>query len=663
VVLQRAAADLRAGRAPDVAAPDLERFERARASADAGGTAEAIVPIGEFLAGTAEQAVVRAAPNPPMTARARFRAEMVGHAEHLRRLVGEARAAVDLVGRARVGHELERTLRTLERTAASFGEGGAASYFGRMAGRARTLDPQLLGEIDAAGATLAGARPGPAGGAAGPSARAPQSAPPRSASAQRPGSTDAAAAAPSAPAPVAARTPPRGATPVAPVPTNAPAPPPAAAPEREPAPTPPPAPAVLPAAHGTPAPRPALGAPGTGSRRRTPSGRELQSMLQEGLAGLGQLESGPFAERARDARRAARRRSRPRGSRTRGARRWSARARSATSCAAAVPTATRCSRSCSTSSTASGRWASSGGAAHRFARGPRRRRAGAGRGQGQPLPPRARARGVGLPPARDALQRVELADDVHVRATDGGRSLDVRGADVGPVERNLAWRAAGRRTRRAPAGPAGFAIEIEKRIPVGRRDGGRERRRRAPCCARSTRSRRRRSRPGTLLGLAAGLGADVPFLTSRARARAGVGDAVSACSRCRRSRRATCCSRSPPRASPPPTRSPGSPPAATARRRPSRECSPRPRSTAGNAVGALAVNDFEPACCPGTRARPPPTPRSGAAGHPIVLLSGSGATVFAVTGPAAGTTTVAEGGPAVQRTRTVTAAAAVLLDE
>jgi chemotaxis protein histidine kinase CheA len=156
VVLQRAATDLRAGRAPDVAAPDLERFERGPRErrqrwSRRGDRADQRVPRGH-----ADQAVVRAAPNPPMTARARFRAEMVGHAEHLRRLVGEARAAVDLVGRARVAHELERTLRTLERTAASFGETAAAAYFARMADRARALEPQALAEIDAAGATSLG---------------------------------------------------------------------------------------------------------------------------------------------------------------------------------------------------------------------------------------------------------------------------------------------------------------------------------------------------------------------------------------------------------------------------------------------------------------------------------------------------------------------------
>jgi hypothetical protein len=33
-------------------------------------------------------------------------------------------------------------------------------------------------------------------------------------------------------------------------------------------------------------------------RNRTPSGRELQSLLQEGIAGLGQLQSAPFGDPA-----------------------------------------------------------------------------------------------------------------------------------------------------------------------------------------------------------------------------------------------------------------------------------------------------------------------------------------------------------------------------
>ena len=71
--------------------------------------------------------------------------------------------------------------------------------------------------------------------------------------------------------------------------------------------------------------------------------------------------------------------------------------------------------------------------------------------------------------------RLDLADDVRVRITTG-RSLDctgtaLPGAGLGPVERNLAYRAAVAYSE-AVGWPEGFAIEIDKRIPVGGGLGG-----------------------------------------------------------------------------------------------------------------------------------------------------------------------------------------------
>ncbi|HEX6630225.1 MAG TPA: 4-(cytidine 5'-diphospho)-2-C-methyl-D-erythritol kinase [Gemmatimonadaceae bacterium] len=108
------------------------------------------------------------------------------------------------------------------------------------------------------------------------------------------------------------------------------------------------------------------------------------------------------------------------------------------------------------------------------------------------------------------FQRLELGDDVVVRTEVRGRALDCTGADVGPVERNLAWRAA-----LAYAGAAGwprdFAIEIDKRIPVGGGLGGGSAD--AAAVLRALDALAPEPLPaGRLLQLALGLGADVPFL-------------------------------------------------------------------------------------------------------------------------------------------------------
>ena len=67
--------------------------------------------------------------------------------------------------------------------------------------------------------------------------------------------------------------------------------------------------------------------------------------------------------------------------------------------------------------------------------------------------------------------RIDLADTVRVATDTTARELTVDGPDVGPRERNLAWRAA--EAYMAEAGwPHGFAIHIEKRIPVGGGLGG-----------------------------------------------------------------------------------------------------------------------------------------------------------------------------------------------
>ena len=74
------------------------------------------------------------------------------------------------------------------------------------------------------------------------------------------------------------------------------------------------------------------------------------------------------------------------------------------------------------------------------------------------------------------LLRIDLADEISVRVSNNGRSLDCTGPalpanGLGPVERNLAFRAA--TTYAEETGwPEGFAIEVVKHIPVGGGLGG-----------------------------------------------------------------------------------------------------------------------------------------------------------------------------------------------
>jgi 4-diphosphocytidyl-2-C-methyl-D-erythritol kinase len=107
--------------------------------------------------------------------------------------------------------------------------------------------------------------------------------------------------------------------------------------------------------------------------------------------------------------------------------------------------------------------------------------------------------------------RLSLADVVTVRATSGGRSIECPGIDVGPAESNLAYRAAA--TYAEVAGwPSGFAIEIEKRIPVGGGLGGGSADAGAVLRVLNALATRPLP-PERLLALAATLGSDVPFLT------------------------------------------------------------------------------------------------------------------------------------------------------
>jgi len=110
--------------------------------------------------------------------------------------------------------------------------------------------------------------------------------------------------------------------------------------------------------------------------------------------------------------------------------------------------------------------------------------------------------------------RIELADAVAVRLT-AGRSLDCSGPELpfsglGPTETNLAFRAAVAYAD-ATGWPDGFAIEIEKRIPVGGGLGGGSADAGAVLRALDALSPSPLGR--RLVEIASPLGADVPFMS------------------------------------------------------------------------------------------------------------------------------------------------------
>jgi 4-diphosphocytidyl-2-C-methyl-D-erythritol kinase len=109
--------------------------------------------------------------------------------------------------------------------------------------------------------------------------------------------------------------------------------------------------------------------------------------------------------------------------------------------------------------------------------------------------------------------RIELADQVRVRIA-AGRSLDVAGpelpaAGLGPAEKNLAYRAA-LAYQAATGWPRGFAIEVEKHIPVGGGLGGGSAD--AGAVLRALDGLSPEPLGPHLVEIAAPLGADVPFM-------------------------------------------------------------------------------------------------------------------------------------------------------
>ena len=114
------------------------------------------------------------------------------------------------------------------------------------------------------------------------------------------------------------------------------------------------------------------------------------------------------------------------------------------------------------------------------------------------------------------LLRLDLADTLRVRRTASARTLDVSGdaepAAIGPAERNLAWRAAVAYCD-AAGWSDGFAIELEKRIPIGGGLGGGSADAGAVLRAMDAMAVKPLGE-AALLRIAFTLGADVPFFAS-----------------------------------------------------------------------------------------------------------------------------------------------------
>jgi 4-diphosphocytidyl-2-C-methyl-D-erythritol kinase len=108
--------------------------------------------------------------------------------------------------------------------------------------------------------------------------------------------------------------------------------------------------------------------------------------------------------------------------------------------------------------------------------------------------------------------RIDLADSVVVRLTSTGGSIDCRGTDVGPVAHNLAYKATLAYAAVRRTWPPGFAIEIDKHIPVGAGLGGGSAD--AGAVLRALHALDPEPLPDSiLLDIARQLGADVPFLS------------------------------------------------------------------------------------------------------------------------------------------------------
>jgi chemotaxis protein histidine kinase CheA len=269
-LLRRAGNDLRASGRANAGTPEENRFrDAADALAAATGEGDRIIPIDQLFYADGSASLITPATRPPTTRAERFRLEVVSLAEHLRALVREAQAGEPGPIPDRIAAELRRALRDVHRAAESFGERDIASVLATFMDDIPVFDFLALHALDELGALLADPS-APARDLAGRMAELARGRTLDSGIAQ---GLASAAHRPSAPRPAVA--PP--AVTAAPA-TASPAAPPAAPAAARPTPTA--APRLRPSQPGPPPRRLSR------DRVRTPTGRALQALLADGIAGI-----------------------------------------------------------------------------------------------------------------------------------------------------------------------------------------------------------------------------------------------------------------------------------------------------------------------------------------------------------------------------------------
>lgn len=149
-LFRRASSDLRVRGRFDSNAAEVERFARAAVAAGPAPLPpeSPVVRIEELFFTDEGPHLVRRGAAPPRSAEARFRAEVIARAEHLRRLVAEARAATDAFTKERVSRDLKAHLGQMDEFARSFGAQQVATIAGEAA-REPALTAPSLQAIDA----------------------------------------------------------------------------------------------------------------------------------------------------------------------------------------------------------------------------------------------------------------------------------------------------------------------------------------------------------------------------------------------------------------------------------------------------------------------------------------------------------------------------------